>query len=160
MANNLPDLDSKIDERINQLIKTEFNNANIDANGNVIIQFFDKNVKSKKSGWFSQGKRADLLLWESWVIDVKCLAISNQKSAEDSGVLASNIKLSTKSFEDNISKIGEIVDTHKSHIPPITSLDSSPFPHEIYINKKEADMNYTTSKEEEGWGKYIKKMLD
>lgn len=37
-----------------------------------------------------------------------------------------------------VMKIVTYVNTHKDHIPPITTTDSNPFPYQIHINQKEA----------------------
>lgn len=165
MATDLPDLDGLIDEKIGQLIKTHFDGrepANIPhlapeeppqkemaPEGRVMVQFFDgKTTKSKKkSSWFGQGKSedSDHRLWESWVLHVKCLPLASEGSGNE-------IAMSKGSFEDNLHKIIDIVDTHKEHIPPITSLESSPFPYTIDV-----DHQYEAS---ESWGNYIKKILD
>ena len=90
MASDLPNLDSLIDEKINQLIKKKFDDNTIQNQeqkarmGQVIIKFLDKKVtkSKKKTGWFGQGKSSDsedLKLWESWTINVKCLPITRGK---------------------------------------------------------------------------------
>lgn len=37
-----------------------------------------------------------------------------------------------------VMKIVTYVNTHKDHIPPITTTESNPFPYQIHINQKEA----------------------
>lgn len=188
MTTDLPDLDSLIDEKINQLIKKKFDNSSLQTQdpdqthnakmGQVVIQFLDKEVtKSKKrTGWFGQGKTSDsedLKLWESWKINVKCLPLTKgsgddkfafgqttRTNDKDKDAYEQSVALSVNSFENNMKKVIDIADSHKDHIPPITSLDSSPFPYTIDVERKAPDnMNYTVG-DEESWGNYIKKMLD
>lgn len=170
------ELDSLIDERIDQLIRRKIDSdtnasepANAERRGQLIVQFLDKKEKiKKKSGWFGQGRNdmESMTLWESWIINVKCLPFDkdkalNKEESEDNDANSKqsyNIELSIESFETNLGKIIELVDSHKDHIPPITSLESSPFPYSINIER-----NIPTSglpQGEESWGKYIKKMLD
>ncbi|CUM48641.1 uncharacterized protein AC631_05395 [Debaryomyces fabryi] len=189
MTSDLPDLDSLIDERINQLIKKKFDDAIVQKSednqeqkakmGQVVIQFLDKQVtkSKKKTGWFGQGKSSDsedLKPWESWIINVKCLPIIKESGGENRGLEKSsgstkdthkriyeqNVAISINSFENNMRKIIDIADSQKDYIPPITSLDSSPFPYSIDVERKAPEnMNYTAG-DDEGWGNYIKKMLD
>lgn len=189
MTSDLPDLDSLIDEKINQLIKKKFDDTIVQRSeenkdqkakmGQVVIQFLDKKVtkSKKKTGWFGQGRSSDsedLKPWESWIINVKCLPIikesvgenrvSEKTSASSKGtdqeIYEQNVAVSINSFENNMRKIIDIADSQKDHIPPITSLDSSPFPYSIDVELKTPEsLNYTVS-EDEGWGNYIKKMLD
>lgn len=37
-----------------------------------------------------------------------------------------------------VMKVVTYVNTHKDHIPPITTTDSNPFPYQININQKES----------------------
>lgn len=188
MASDQADLDALIDEKINQLIKNKFDrtlekhnqdNTETPKIGEVVIQFLDKKVtkSKKKTGWFGQGKSSDsedLKSWESWTIKVKCLPVTDDRSSEKSvpdksprstsdkgkNAYEQNVDLSINSFENNVRKVIDIADTHKDHIPPITSLESSPFPYTIKVEQKELDFASYTATEEEGWGNYIKKMLD
>lgn len=151
--------------------------------GHIVVKFFDKEITKakKKTSWFGQGKTddtEDLKLWESWVINCKCLPldrcsnISCLPSSTSSSIsdLVKNrnqnhsdpIELSTDSFQDNLMKIVDIVDGHKEHIPPITSLESSPFPYKISVS---SDTSYSftsnyNNEDDASWGKYIKNMLD
>lgn len=114
------------------------------------IQFLDKKSTKKKTGWFGKvDSLEDLKVWESWIIVVTCLPVQESSDNQD---------LSVQSFENNLHTIVDIVDTHKDHIPPITSLESSPFPYSIEIEP--ISLSYRTEGDNESWGKYIKKMLD
>lgn len=185
MAADQPFLDSLIDEKIDLLIKSKLDQGNgtygerqenIATYGHIVVQFLGKMVRKsrKKSGWFGQVKSSeadDLQPWEIWMINVKCLPLpkvgsfittagTGQKSplTEDhvDEAHANNVEESTKSFEECVFKIIGIADSHKDHIPPITSLDNMPFPYTI-------DIERTTElheEQDESWGKYIKKILD
>lgn len=159
-----------IDEKINEVIKRDFNNAGIMNDDNfalsqIRIDFYNRKA-SKKSSWFGQKDTEDSELWESWVLYIKCLPINGSNSNTVTSNMTSNntitssnskpdnddnITISIKSFEKALATIIDNVDAHKDHIPPITSLDSLPFPYTITTGEKAPD---------DSWGKYIKKILD
>lgn len=145
MANDTPEIDSQIDENIDTVIKRDFE-MNETKYSQITINFYDpKTTKSKKKGWFGGKEEGeDVRLWESWTIYIKCLPISQEKLEKDP-----NISLSITSFETALLQIIDTADIHKDHIPPITSLESSPFPYKIDITKGD-----------DTWGSYIKKILD
>ncbi|EGV65071.1 hypothetical protein PSN45_004958 [Yamadazyma tenuis] len=173
VASDLPDLDSLVDEKIDQLIRMGFSFNNTDLisplnaevkYGVVTVRFLDlPTTKSKKkTGWFGQGKsddEVDLKLWESWIIQIKCLPVLSESSSDKKlhqadHHLDPNVAASVSSFEDNLLKIIDIADSHKDHIPPITSLESAPFPYVINVELLERKPS-----EDESWGSYIKKIL-
>lgn len=162
MASNLPDLDALIDEKIDLVIKRDFDfSQSLDPKlGQVMVQFFDGKAKSKrKTSWFG-GKEdpENFKLWESWIVHIKCLpTASDPATGATAGTSSGTISLSVESFETNLNKIIDIADTHKEHIPPITSLDSSPFPYTIEVDHKPGAYE---SSGNEGWGDYIRKILD
>ncbi|EGW32264.1 uncharacterized protein SPAPADRAFT_138327 [Spathaspora passalidarum NRRL Y-27907] len=185
IAVNLPDLDSLIDERINQLVKSNFDRR-LPSKGVVNIQFLDKDGHiKKKTGWF--GGKVDtqtsdnLKAWESWIINVECLPIDERPTETSSpqtdqppathprdNNYSTNMVKSIKSFELNLIKIIDSVDRHKQHIPPITTLESSPFPYKISVLEAEtvtatgseaSSSSVRTEQIDESWGDYIKKML-
>ncbi|ODV80208.1 uncharacterized protein CANTADRAFT_89783 [Suhomyces tanzawaensis NRRL Y-17324] len=168
MAENLPELDTLIDEKVNQLIKLQFDTSNQGvSHGHVIVQFLDKKAgKSKRTGWFGKSETSDdLKLWESWIVSVECLPMATSDHGGDGGPCLNpqdknrNIEVSIQSFEENLHKIFTIVDSHKDHIPPITSLESLPFPYTIDVERNLSKLNYATEGND-SWGGYIKKMLD
>lgn len=155
MANNLPDLDSLIDEKINKILNqiTEASNQ-----AKVKVQFLSKSANKKKSGWFGNSTynvQDDLIVWESWLINVESLPLDQVSNGE-----SQNVQTSIQNFVNNLTRIYDIADKYKEHIPPITSLDSAPFPYKIIIPEKKPDHNHDYHTGEEGWGTYIKKILD
>ncbi|RCK63149.1 hypothetical protein Cantr_09849 [Candida viswanathii] len=153
LASNLPDLDSLIDEKINKFIHSLTESSN---RGKIEVQFLSKGSNKKKTGWFSNSTYIDkeeLKVWEVWRIDIEVLPLDQTNR---------NTQKSIRNFESNMGKVYDIIDKYKEHIPPITTLDSAPFPYKILI----PDSNHTTDQAtqthegEEGWGTYIKKILD
>ncbi|KAK6459489.1 autophagy-related protein [Scheffersomyces xylosifermentans] len=203
MAADLPDLDSQIDDKINQLIRRSFDSngsTKTAKTGHIAIQFLDKNKSKskKKTGWFAKAEDSEeLKVWEIWIIQVQCLPLDEPQSgaqesnsnnnssgnANNSGngnsstshtgtnnnnnnhnnnSLSPSIQISISSFEENLTRVIDIADSHKNHIPPIMTLESSPFPYVISLHLPEKVKEYKGegNEEEESWGKYIKKMLD
>lgn len=167
MADNLPELDSLIDEKINLLIKQRFDSRH--KIGHIRVQFLEKDSTKakKKSGWFGKTDSSEeVKIWESWLINIDCLPIEDITESRQTQTRPNAIELSVQSFEHNLHRIIHLVDTHKDHIPPITSLESSPFPYNIEVQGNNLNAPYasddTTQGEHDGesWGKYIKKMLD
>ncbi|EMG49547.1 hypothetical protein G210_5658, partial [Candida maltosa Xu316] len=152
-ANNLPDLNSLINDRIDRfihyLIKTTM------TRGKLIVQFLSKNNNTKKAGWFGNStynNKEEFKVWEVWCINVEMLPVDETST---------NLTQSIQSFENNMTKVYDIVDRYKDHIPPITSLDSAPFPYKILIPEpNNPEQQLYIQEGEEGWGSYIKKILD
>ncbi len=172
-ADNMPELDDLISERSGELAR----HLGEAGEGQVMIQFYDGLKKLKrKTGWFGAKLESETQrLWELWVVNVRCpggatggagastaapaapTAATAATAAPPGPAVPAGLAALRASFRDNLATIVDIVDTHKDHIPPITLLESLPFPYSIAAGARIAG-NYTT--QEESWGKYIKKMLD
>lgn len=146
MAAECPDVDSLIDHKIDLLIKQCFTSSHhppIPTYGQVIVLFAHKDPSrtKKKSGWFGHVKELaseDMQIWEKWILNVNCLPISGETGdiSEGDGIMNNAerlLHLSAASFESNLLRILDIVDKHRSHVPPILTLDVAPFPYEITI---------------------------
>lgn len=168
MASDCPEIDSLIDHRIDQLIKESFTssqNAPSPMLGQVAVLFGVKDLSKskKKSGWFGHVKEQvsdDMPIWEKWYLNVKCLPISSDPGtlSEGDGIMNNAerlLQLSAASFESNLLQTLDIVDRHRSHIPPILTLDVAPFPYFITVSPSKA-----VKTEDETWGHLIKKMMD
>ncbi|CAD1808642.1 hypothetical protein FOB58_000668 [Candida parapsilosis] len=166
-ATNLPELESLIEEKVSSFIRTCIESKLLPANGTITIQFLNKsNAKRKSSGWFGREYESDdIKPWEKWTINVESLPIEEGPTIprpKHSGLEYSRaVTMSMKSFEAALISIYDFVDRNKEHIPPITSLESSPFPYAINIEEdKESKLEKPNSDGDEGWGSYIKKILD
>ncbi|CAI5757051.1 unnamed protein product [Candida verbasci] len=125
--------------------------------------------RRKSSGWFGGSSRKDdkqldrSNCWEIWLINVEILPMNKitplPHPINTNYQLSPNIEKSRNSFESNLLKIYDLVDEYKDHIPPITSLDSAPFPYEININDKQR-VSTVEGNPDDSWGTYIKKILD
>ena len=142
MAEGLPELDGMMDEKINELVKSLKPETSTRL-PTIVVLFLDKDPfkSKKKSGWFGQ-----------------------TKSHEDLKMEPQDLKVSSQSFESTLTKIIDYVDTNKHHIPPITSLESCPFPYTIEVwpngDQESTDPHQPPHHPDDTWGNYIKKMLD
>ena len=168
MAEGLPELDGMMDEKINELVKSLKPETSTRL-PTIVVLFLDKDPfkSKKKSGWFGQTKsHEDLKLWEQWTISVNC--VFNERDSPNTKPLAmmepQDLKVSSQSFESTLTKIIDYVDTNKHHIPPITSLESCPFPYTIEVwpngDQESTDPHQPPHHPDDTWGNYIKKMLD
>lgn len=162
MAADQPELDSTIDQKVDELLKTHLvAQAQAPLEGVLVILFMDENhaKAKKKSGWFghiTEGKQ-ESYSWESWVIRVQCTAFSTPEHLGND--VDAMFKPSIASFEENMYIITSLVDRHKDHIPPIMTLDVAPFPYKIEALPK-ASAAHKGSTEDDSWSHYIKKMID
>lgn len=166
MAADLPDLDALIDTRIDELIKRDFAASTTQPRvGQLVVQFFDATTTKtkKKSGWFGHVTEIRSLdqPWESWVINVNCLPIGSELPVPGDQLLnpaERTLQLSLQSFEKALAEVMDLVDQHRSHIPPIVTLDVLPFPYEIRIDPEE--VHQPPPADDESWATYIKKLLE
>lgn len=168
IADGLSDLDSLLDEKINEFV-TNLKSGLSETIPIILVQFFDKDPfkARKKSGWFGQSKsHEDLKLWEQWSISVHCELDPGRHSGAKplAMVEPEDLKVSTASFESNLNKIIEFADLNKHHIPPITSLDSCPFPYTIEVcpigNMGTITTDPQPQNTDDTWGNYIKNILE
>ncbi|EPE06156.1 hypothetical protein F503_02985 [Ophiostoma piceae UAMH 11346] len=97
--------------------------------GQISIEFFEKR---RKKAWYVMRGGEEEVCWESWTVKVTVAEPRTEserakvRQAMESTLLAAVMKIVTS------------VNTHKDHIPPITTSESNPFPYQINVNPKEA----------------------
>lgn len=160
IATDVPELEQLIDQKIDILTKKFFSLTHMTepTSGKLQVVFYYQTPKTKrKSSWFSHKdtQAPENIAWERWLINVECLLSSQPDHKPSPG---SPTDLSRHSFEQNMLQIMDYVGNQKDHIPPITTLDVSPFPYEIVVGSSEHSQAH--SHDDETWGNYIKKMLD
>ncbi|OBA20184.1 hypothetical protein METBIDRAFT_43432 [Metschnikowia bicuspidata var. bicuspidata NRRL YB-4993] len=173
MVAGAADIDSTMDQKIDELIKQDFSLATHRSQpsvGQIVVLFAQKVVaKSKKrTGWFGQVKeepQAHTLRWESWVININCLPLlyreHQQLAAASSSVNSAEklLRLSALSFEATVGQVMELANLHKDHIPPIMTLDVCPFPYDITIDPQSAPRRPPAA-DDDTWTHYIKKLME
>ncbi|KAJ9138032.1 DUF1649-domain-containing protein [Coniochaeta hoffmannii] len=115
----------------NQNQNNHQNNNGGSGRGQIAVQFYERR-RRKTSGWYPLRGGEEEICWESWTIKVTVAEPRTEserakvRKAMESTLLATVLKIVT------------YVNTHKDHIPPITTTESNPFPYQIHINQKEA----------------------
>lgn len=135
VANNLPDIDSLFDQKIDQLIKKDFGSADSLSQpkvGQLLVLFHKTSKIKKKSLWFGH-IRDDLLqdtsVWELWRINVNCRPVPPEKLPADAALMhEKGVQLSRQSFEETLMTIYEKIDSKKDHIPLLQRLMFRLFP--------------------------------
>ena len=118
--------------------------------GQITVLFFEKR---RRKNWFAM-RGEEEVCWESWTVKVtvaeprteagSCCPRSPspppfagpvaQRRAERAKVR----KAMESTLLTAVMKIVTSVNSHKDHIPPITTTDANPFPYQIIVNHKEA----------------------
>ncbi|CAN3353620.1 hypothetical protein DICA1_C05798 [Diutina catenulata] len=114
---DLPQLDIEIDEKVDAVVRRLDSHS---QRGVIVVAFQQK--QKKRGGWF-KAEADELITWEKWRIDI--LNKPHDPKVGTAGAVAN--------FEENMLKVISTFDAHKDHIPPITNLDSSPFPYTITV---------------------------
>ncbi|KAF4437783.1 hypothetical protein F53441_12963 [Fusarium austroafricanum] len=114
--------------------------------GQLVVQFFEKR---RRKAWLSRGDEE--VCWECWTIKVTVAEPRTESGTEISfdDTRASNALMLweerakvRRAMEQTLTatamKIVTFVNTHKDHIPPITTQGTNPFPYKINLDQKEA----------------------
>ncbi|KAG5360498.1 hypothetical protein CJU89_3569 [Yarrowia sp. B02] len=88
------------------------------------VQFFEK--RTKKSTWF--GKNDDKL-WEQWRVKVKAVTCRSDVETEKMRGLVQ------QQLQSILMAMAADVNGNKDHIPPITTVETSPFPYKVVVAK-------------------------
>lgn len=172
-AAGLPELEAAIDTKVDELIKARFGgvaHARTPSVGQLVVQFAHKSPGKprKRTGWFAHvilDAPEKPVLWELWLINVKCLPLTHRELLPELAVLPGMnnaerlLHLSMLSFEANVLEIVALADTHKEHIPPIMTLDVAPFPYEIVVGDEWGGKRPPAA-DDESWMHYIKKLVE
>lgn len=165
MAEDQTEIDSDIDERINELVKG-LEPSTTTKMPAIVVLFLEKDPfkAKKKTGWFGQTKHSqDLKAWELWTVETYCIFEGQRGFNQPLAMVdAPDMTASTRSFESALNKIIDYADANKHHIPPISSLDSCPFPCtiEVWPHGVPGSTPAQPANADDTWGNYIKKMLD
>ncbi|OIW33355.1 DUF1649-domain-containing protein [Coniochaeta ligniaria NRRL 30616] len=100
--------------------------------GQIVVQFYERR-RRKTSGWYPLGRGGEEeVCWESWTVKV---TVAEPRTESERAKVR---KAMESTLLATVMKIVTYVNTHKDHIPPITTTESNPFPYQIHINQKEA----------------------
>ncbi|KAB5558139.1 duf1649 domain-containing protein [Coniochaeta sp. 2T2.1] len=103
--------------------------------GQVAVQFYERRRRKRAAGWYNLGRGGggeEEVCWESWTVKV---TVAEPRTESERAKVR---KAMESTLLATVMKIITYVNTHKDHIPPITTTESNPFPYQIHINQKEA----------------------
>ncbi|KAH8175852.1 autophagy-related protein [Sarocladium implicatum] len=90
------------------------------------VQFFEKR---RRKAWLSRGDEE--VCWESWTVKV---TVAEPRTESERAKVRRAME---QTLLTTAMKIVTFANTHKDHIPPITTQGSNPFPYKINVDQKE-----------------------
>ncbi|KAI0166147.1 DUF1649-domain-containing protein [Xylariaceae sp. FL1272] len=100
--------------------------------GNISVQFFEK---KRRKTWYMRaayGGGDEEVCWESWTVKV---TVAEPKTENERAKVR---KAMEQTLLTTALKIVTCVNSHKDHIPPITTSETNPFPYQINVNPKDS----------------------
>ncbi|KEY74141.1 hypothetical protein S7711_00301 [Stachybotrys chartarum IBT 7711] len=105
--------------------------SNVPGNGNggrgqVAVHFFEKR---RRKAWLARGDEE--VCWECWTVKV---TVAEPRTESERAKVRNAME---QTLRTTAIKIVTFANTHKDHIPPITTQGANPFPYKINIDQKE-----------------------
>ncbi|CAG9971831.1 unnamed protein product [Clonostachys byssicola] len=97
------------------------------SRGQFTVQFFEKR---RRKAWLTRGD--DEVCWECWTLKV---TVAEPKTESERAKVRRAME---QTLQTTVMKIVTFVNTHKDHIPPITTQGVNPFPYKITVDQKES----------------------
>ncbi|KAI1180448.1 DUF1649-domain-containing protein [Nemania sp. FL0916] len=100
--------------------------------GNISVQFFEK---KRRKTWYMRaayGGGDEEVCWECWTVKV---TVAEPRTESERAKVR---KAMEQTLLTTAMKIVTCVNSHKDHIPPITTSETNPFPYQINVNQKDA----------------------
>ncbi|ETS06487.1 DUF1649-domain-containing protein [Trichoderma reesei RUT C-30] len=94
--------------------------------GQITVQFFER---KRRKAWLTRGEEE--VCWETWTIKV---TVAEPRTDNERAKVR---KAMEQTLFTTAMKIVTFVNTHKDHIPPITTQGGNPFPYKINLESKE-----------------------
>ncbi|KAM0241004.1 hypothetical protein ACHAPO_001806 [Fusarium lateritium] len=113
--------------------------------GQLVVQFFEKR---RRKAWLSRGDEE--VCWECWTIKVtvaeprtesgtlQAPCLTHEDITNNQIERAKVRRAMEQTLLTTAMKIVTFANTHKDHIPPITTQGTNPFPYKINLDQKEA----------------------
>ncbi|UKZ80721.1 hypothetical protein TrVFT333_008484 [Trichoderma virens FT-333] len=95
--------------------------------GQITVQFFER---KRKKAWLV-GRGDEEVCWETWTIKV---TVAEPRTENERAKVRRAME---QTLFATAMKIVTFVNTHKDHIPPITTQGGNPFPYKINLESKE-----------------------
>jgi autophagy-related protein 101 len=102
------------------------NSSNGGGRAQVAVQFFEKR---RRKAWLARGDEE--VCWECWTVKV---TVAEPRTESEKAKVRRAME---QTLLTTAMKIVTFANTHKDHIPPITTQGSNPFPYKISIDQKE-----------------------
>lgn len=126
------ELETMIDQRVatlaRQLDKQPHGGGGSSGRGQISVQFFEK--KRRKTWLAMRGEEE--VCWECWTVKV---TVAEPRTESDRAKVR---KATEATLLTSTMKIITFVNSHKDHIPPITTTNANPFPYQISVNQQES----------------------
>ncbi|KAL6868042.1 DUF1649 domain-containing protein [Trichoderma novae-zelandiae] len=94
--------------------------------GQITVQFFER---KRRKAWLTRGDEE--VCWETWTIKV---TVAEPRTENERAKVRRAME---QTLFATAMKIVTFVNTHKDHIPPITTQGGNPFPYKINLESKE-----------------------
>ncbi|KAL7821537.1 DUF1649 domain-containing protein [Trichoderma aethiopicum] len=94
--------------------------------GQITVQFFER---KRRKAWLTRGEEE--VCWETWTIKV---TVAEPRTENERAKVRRAME---QTLFTTAMKIVTFVNTHKDHIPPITTQGGNPFPYKINLESKE-----------------------
>lgn len=88
------------------------------------VQFFEK--RTKKTTWFG---KSDDKLWEQWRVRIRAVTCRSDVETEKMRGLVQ------QQLQSILMAMAADVNGNKDHIPPITTVETSPFPYKVVVSR-------------------------
>ncbi|CAJ2506339.1 Uu.00g004690.m01.CDS01 [Anthostomella pinea] len=97
--------------------------------GNISVQFFEK---KRRKAWYMRAAYGgdDEVCWEMWTVRV---TVAEPRTESERAKVRQAMQ---QTLTTTVMKIVTSVNSHKDHIPPITTSEANPFPYQIIVNQK------------------------
>ncbi|KAF5018315.1 hypothetical protein F66182_9714 [Fusarium sp. NRRL 66182] len=93
--------------------------------GQLVVQFFEKR---RRKAWLSRGDEE--VCWESWTVKV---TVAEPRTESERAKVRRAME---QTLQATAMKIVTFSNTHKDHIPPITTQGTNPFPYKINLDQE------------------------
>ncbi|KAL7626559.1 hypothetical protein AAE478_003331 [Parahypoxylon ruwenzoriense] len=114
-------------------VRTNISSSGVSGGrGNIQVQFFEK---KRRKAWYMRaayGGGDEEVCWECWTVKV---TVAEPRTDSERAKVR---KAMEQTLLTTVMKIVTFVNSHKDHIPPITTSETNPFPYQINVNRKDA----------------------
>ncbi|KAI0014207.1 DUF1649-domain-containing protein [Xylariaceae sp. FL0662B] len=100
--------------------------------GHISVQFFEK---KRRKAWYMRaayGGGDEEVCWECWTVKV---TVAEPRTESERAKVRRAME---QTLFTTAMKIVTYVNSHKDHIPPITTSEANPFPYQINVNQKDS----------------------